>query len=121
LKRKSRDRCLSLLRSANGRLERFFARCLRHNNVHPDHELRTLLHVERIVRAVGAQLHKGLEPADQLVIHEELARYHANLVRLRHALAGMQAGVCGYHGRLFIGPKPENSPPRTVLPSRAVN
>jgi hypothetical protein len=97
--------CRNLLRRANAALERFLACCSRQISLHPDEELGILLQVEQTVRAVGAELDRGLEPSDELVTRKELARYQANLVRLRHKLASMGVGVTGRRARLFARPK----------------
>jgi hypothetical protein len=119
--RAKRNRCLKLLRHANARLERFFARVSQQITLHPQEELDILLQVERTVRAVGALLSAGVAQNDELVLRKQLARYRANMVRLRHTLASMQAGNCECQGRLFIGSKRVNSPSRSVLPPGAVN
>jgi hypothetical protein len=117
----NRNRCLNLLRRANAHLERFFARLSQQIKLHPNEEAELLLEVERTVCEVSALLDNGLEQSAEVVTRKEVARYQANLVRLRHELAGMQAGVFGCRARLFTQPKRVAAPDMEGAASRAVH
>jgi hypothetical protein len=91
---------LELLRRANERFSRFFARFSGAPVLGTDEEVESLLQIEQTLQSVGAFLDGRLQDNKSSHICAELARYRTNLVRLRHELACMQNAAISCRGRL---------------------
>jgi hypothetical protein len=91
---------LQLLRRANDRFGRFFARFSGAPVLGTDEEVEALLQVENTLQSVRAYLDGRLQCSQAAAIRDELARYRANLIRLRHELAVMQNAAMGCRARL---------------------
>ena len=96
---------VDLLRCANMRLENFFARFAGAPVLGTNEEVEALLQVERALHSVGPLLGGALERSDERETREQLARYRANLLRLRRELATMEASACDSRARLFARKK----------------
>jgi hypothetical protein len=86
---------LELLRRANERFRRFFAHFSGAPVLGTDKEVKALLQIEQTLQSVGGFLDGRLQSNNHPQIIDELARYRANLVRLRHELAHMQNAAIG--------------------------
>jgi len=96
---------LDLLRRANVHLENFFARFSGAPVLGTNEEVEGLLRVERALHSVRAPLDGGLQESNDRETLDELARYRANLLRLRRELAIMQESAAGCQARLFVRQK----------------
>jgi hypothetical protein len=92
---------LQLLRRANERLRRFFARFSGAPILGTDEEVEALLQVEGTLQSVGTLLDGRLQSSRTAEVRDELALYRANLLRLRHELAIMQSAACDCRARLL--------------------
>jgi hypothetical protein len=87
---------LDLLRSANETFGRFFEHFAGVPVRGTDEEVEAMLHVERILRAVGRFLNgdlKAAQAAQNDELREEIGRYRGNLLRLRQELSTMQSSA----------------------------
>lgn len=91
---------LQLLRRANDRFTRFFARFSGAPVLGTDEEVEALLQVEHTLQSVRGYLDGRLQGSQTVTVRDELARYRANLVRLHHELAVMQNAALGCRARL---------------------
>jgi len=91
---------LQLLRRANERFGRFFARFSGAPVLGTDEEVQALLQVEQTLQSVRAYLDGRLQQSQTATVRDELARYRTNLIRLRHELAVMQNAALGCRARL---------------------
>jgi hypothetical protein len=96
---------LDLLGRANMCLENFFARFSGAPVLGTNEEVEALLRVERALHSVRALLDAGAIDTTQPETLDQLARYRANLLRLRHELAIMQESAAGCRARLFVRQK----------------
>jgi hypothetical protein len=96
---------LDFLRRANVHLENFFARFSGAPVLGTNEEVEALLRVERALHSVRALLDGGLKETSDHETQNELARYRANLLRLRRELAMMQDSAAGCQARLFVRQK----------------
>jgi len=96
---------LEALRRANERFGRFFARFSGAPVLGTDEEVEALLQVEATLQSVGAFLDGRLQRSQAAAVRDELARYRANLVRLRHELASMQSAANSCRARLIARQK----------------
>jgi len=92
---------VQLLRRANERLGRFFARFSGAPVLGTEEEVEALLQVEGTMQSVGALLDGRLQSGRTTEIRDELALYRANLVRLRNELGAMQTAANGCRARLM--------------------
>lgn len=91
---------LQLLRRANERFTRFFARFSGAPVLGTDEEVEALLQVENTLHSVRTYLDGRLQGNQLVSVRDELARYRANLIRLHHELAVMQNAAMGCRARL---------------------
>jgi hypothetical protein len=91
---------LQLLRRANDRFGRFFARFSGAPVLGTNEEVEALLQVENTLQSVRAYLDGRLQSSQTAAVRDEIARYRANLIRLRHELAIMQNSALGCRARL---------------------
>jgi hypothetical protein len=91
---------MELLRRANERFGRFFARFSGAPVLGTDEEVKALLQIEDTLHSVGVFLDGRLQRSQSPPVRDELARYRANLVRLRHELASMQSAALSCRERL---------------------
>ena len=91
---------LQLLRRANERFGRFFARFSGAPVLGTDEEVEALLQVENTLHSVRGYLDGRLQCSHTAAVRDELARYRANLIRLRQELAVMQNAAMGCRARL---------------------
>ena len=91
---------LQLLRRANERFGRFFTRFSGAPVLGTDEEVEALLQVENTLQSIRGYLDGRLQGNQTVAVRDELARYRANLVRLRHELAVMQNAAMGCRARL---------------------
>jgi len=110
---------LLLLRRANERFARFFARFSGAPVLGTGEEVEALLQVEYTLRSVGCLLDGRLQKSAIPAVRDELARYRANLVRLRQELATMQSATVACRARLFAREKHLNSAQAWCAASRA--
>jgi len=96
---------LELLRRANDRFGRFFARFSGAPVLGTDEEVEALLQVERTLQSVGAFLDGRLQRSQAAEVRDELERYRQNLLRLRQELAVMQNAAMGSQARLLARQK----------------
>lgn len=96
---------LDLVARANARLENFFARFSGAPVLGTNEEVEALLRIERALQSVRAVLDEGLKESSDHETQEALARYRANLLRLRLELAMMQESAAGCRTRLFVRQK----------------
>ncbi|MFZ0311877.1 MAG: hypothetical protein WAL85_04135 [Candidatus Korobacteraceae bacterium] len=96
---------LELLRRANERFSRFFVRFAGAPVLGTDEEVQALLQIERSLQSVGVLLDGRLQRCQNGAVRDELARYRANLVRLRHELAIMQSAALSCRERLALRQK----------------
>ncbi|MGD0930716.1 MAG: hypothetical protein ABR902_08705 [Candidatus Korobacteraceae bacterium] len=96
---------LELLRRANERFRRFFARFSGAPVLGTDEEVEALLQVEQSLQSVGALLDGRLQGNKSTAICDELAGYRTNLVRLRQELAIMQSAALSCRARLAMRQK----------------
>ncbi len=92
---------LELLRQANDRFGRFFARFSGAPVLGSDEEVAALLQVESTLKSVGVFLDGRLQRSENSALRDELARYRANLLRLRHELATMQTAAASCQRQLL--------------------
>jgi hypothetical protein len=91
---------LQLLRRANERFGRFFARFSGAPVLGTQEEVEALLQVESTLQSIRGYLDGRLQHSQSTAVRDELARYRANLVRLHHELAVMQDAALGCRARL---------------------
>ncbi|HUI83931.1 MAG TPA: hypothetical protein VL240_06895 [Candidatus Binatia bacterium] len=96
---------LELLRGANARFERFFARFSGAPVLGTDEEVEALLQIERTLETVGDFLDGRLQQSQHSEVRQELGRYRANLLRLRQELAIMQSSAADSQTRLLARQK----------------
>jgi len=92
---------LQLLRRANERLGRFFARFSGAPVLGTQEEVEALLLVQGTLQSVGALLDGRLQSSRTVEVRDELALYRANLVRLRNELGVMQNAANSCRARLL--------------------
>ena len=92
---------LQLLRRANERLARFFARFAGAPVLGTQEEVEALLQVESAMQSIAALLDGGLQNPRTAEVRDEVAQYRANLVRLRDELAIMQNAATKCRQRLL--------------------
>lgn len=93
------DRLL-LLERANERFDRFFARFSGAPVLGSNEEVEALLTIEDTLRSIGALLDGRLQDSQSPAVHEALAGYRQNLIRLRRELAVMQTAALACRTRL---------------------
>ena len=92
---------LQLLLRANERLTRFFARFSGAPVLGTQEEVEALMQVEGTLQSVGALLDGRPQSGHTSEVRDELARYRANLIRLRNELGAMQNAANGCRARLL--------------------
>ncbi len=98
------DNELILLRHANRHLHRFFARFSEAPVLGTEEEVAELLQLERTLHSISSLLN-DLQKRKDRAIHDELAIYRANLLRLRDELTNMQDSALACQGRLLARQK----------------
>jgi len=91
---------LQVLRRANERLSRFFARFSGAPVLGTEEEVEGLLQVEGALHSVSALLDGRLQDSRTAEMRDEVARYRANLIRLRNELGVMQDAASSCKSRL---------------------
>jgi hypothetical protein len=112
---------LQLLRRANDRFRRFFARFSCAPILGSEEEVEALLQVENALRSVGAFLDGRLQRSQAAQVRDELTRYRTNLVRLRQELANMRSAAIGCRTRLASRQKHLQAARAWCAASRAIS
>ena len=91
---------LETLQRANSCFAQFFERFCGAPVLGTEEEVQALLRIEQTLDSVGVLLDGRLQDTQDPSVHEELAAYHQNLLRLRHELADMQASAMACQANL---------------------
>jgi len=91
---------VQLLRRANERFSRFFARFSGAPVLGTNEEVEALLQIENTLQSVRPYLDGRLQNSQTVQVRDEIAQYRANLLRLHNELGAMRNAAMGCRARL---------------------